>query len=197
MGPLVDGHVVDILIGRAGVVDLVEDHAVEVAGLLRHGVLFVHQIQHRLVVVDHLQHRDGQQLAAREEGHLVHGHGPILHADDQIPGGHVHFRLLPLEHIPLVHGVLFPGIVVPQEANGPLGNVPVEPDLVDVHRLAEIQGKPVAGLPPVDCGGKGQGAQVQQGDDGVDEGERPQQELVQLQQLFVLPLLEEAQDLIF
>ena len=197
MGPLVDGQVVNVLVGRAGVVDLVEDHAVEVAGGFRHRVLLVHQVQDRLVVVEHLQHRDGQQPAVREEGHLVHSHGPVRHADLQIPGGQAHVRLLPLEHVPLVLGVLLPGVLVPQEADGPLGDVAVEPDLVDIHCLAEIQGELVPGCALVDRGGKGQGAQVQEGDDGVDEGERPQQELVQLQQLFALPLLEEAQYLKF
>ena len=104
---------------------------------------------------------------------------------------------MPFEHVPLVLGVGLLRAVVGYEAERALGDVAVEPDLVHGHGLAEIQGEAVPHRPLIDGGGEAEGAQVQQGDDGVDEGEGRQQELVQLQQALALALLKEAQYLEF
>ena len=193
MGPLVDGQVVDVLIGGAGVVDLVEDHAVEVAGGFGHRVLLVHQVQDGLVVIEYLQHRDGQPLPLREEGDLVEGGLPLLHGHPQIAGGHIHVHLVPLEHVPLVLGVGVLRPVVGGEAEGALGDVAVEPDLIEGDLPAEVQREALPRFPPVDRGGKGEGAQVQEGDEGVYQGQSPQQELVQLQHALALALFKEGQ----
>ena len=197
VGPFIDGHVVDVLVGGTAVVDLVEDHAVEVAGGFRHRVLLVHQVQGAPVVAEHLQHRDGQQLPLREEGDLVESGLPILHRDPEVPGGEAHVHLMPLEHVPLVLGVGLLRAVVPLEAQGPLGHVPVEPDGVEGDHLPEVQGEAIPNLPPVDRGGEGQRAQVQKGDEGVQQRQSREQDPVQLQKALALPLLKEAQYLVF
>ena len=179
VGPFVYGHVVDVLIGRPGMVDLVKDHSVVIAGPVGHGALFIHQSRSLC------RSRDREQVARLiKEGDLVDGHLSFRLYRKRIGHRQIHRLLMPLEHSPLILGV---GPALPffvGKGQRTCGNVPVAPGFGQGDGGVKGQGKGIPRIPVIHAFGEVQGAQIQKGNEPVQQRQYQQADPVRPDQLF-------------
>ena len=164
------------LIRRAGVVDFVEIHTVQITRRIRNGIRFVKQRRALGRPVGNFR-RNAAPVGGKE-GDLIKRYRPERALQRHIPRMHGGALRAPCKHGRVFLGVFDGGAVFAGKYRRPLGNVSVRPDLEYVVHGAEVD-LHGCGIPrrPDACRER-ERAEIQQCEHGIEQRQRPHETFI-------------------